>query len=818
MPTNQSHLYAEAKSQALVRLVICAFMGVYYAMFGLANHPVYLAFAGYTISLFAWTRYRKGNPRITAAISLVVDNAFAICGLNVTGESGTFLLFFLIHISFAYGLRFGREYLISSLLLSCLGVSWLYLTAAPWQGRIHFLLSFLFGMPFIAFYVYALTERLRISEALAKKSDERTAQLLTFLTHDIRAPLQSLLESVRRLKCDNSSPKNRFSLSAMERIVIFMARMVSGVLDGQRLTERSKEVPKDAREMSSSVSVNQWVFSFCEAFRDSVQSKNASFHFSLDAKIEDLDVFDRPHLERVLINVISNALRHCENGYVGVSTTLLCSAAPKVRIAVENAPSQQSPMPVRSSLDIDQLDSKLHGAGLGLDAAQDAANRAGASFKFADIDGVRFCSELEIARKTEPRSRSFSTVSPVVVISLDASDWLTYSESLGSTANIYWMSATDLEANGLPEHTNSIDPIYVYLEAKGLSGRELTISRSFSGTRYLLVSDAPNMALERVLVDEWWVRLRREAPIPTWVLALEIVDSIGHSSDNETLGLGEAYAAMRNLRILALDDNPLNLALLNAGLSNYNVKLEQFSTISEAKKELLKNKYDLLILDWNIGFSTANDLVSMLTLDFKNDSPNILILTAQEIDISAIGPAVSSRIKILVKPVTTEVIFSTLCDLASIDRSVGPRSGEIVHSEIFNFSVYLELGLTNTTLRLAEALLTEFIEELRSEFFDKQDLSGKIGRHELDLDLHKLASMCYSAGAYALGDIFKQLRYRVSVSERERISQTDCDISAAHYLYALTQKHVDWFLISLRNYLRNNADSDPASIPLTSDY
>lgn len=818
MPANKSQLYAEAKSQAQVRLVICAFMGAYYAMFGLANHPIYLTFAGYTIALMVWTINMKGNPRVTAAISLVLDNSFAICGLKVTGESGTFLLFFLIHVSFAYGLRFGREYLVASLLLSCLGVSWLYLEAAPWQGRIHFLLSFLFGMPFIALYVYALTERLRASEAAAKRSDERTAQLLTLLTHDIRAPLQSLLESVRRLKSASSSSRNRLSLSAIERIVTFMATMVSSALDGERLTERPNVIADDASTTSLSVSVNQWIFTFFEVFRDSVQAKSALLRFSLDAKIYGLDALDFFHLERALINVISNALRHCENGYVVISTTLVSGPMPKIRISIENSSCQQSAELVRHSFDIVPLGVKLHGTGLGLEATQNAAIRAGASFTFEDIDGARFLSVFEIERRFEPRLLSFSTARPVVVISSDVSDWLKYFESLGGTANIYWMSATNVEVNGLPKITYNSEPIYIYIDTKGRFESEVAIPQSLSGTRCLWVSDAPNMTPERVLVGEHWVSLHRDAPFATWVLALEIADSLADSIGNEDLNLGNAKAAVRNLRILALDDNPLNLLLLDAGLRAYDVNLEQVSTVSEAKSALKINKYDLLILDWNIGVTTAHDFLSMAAPHFVGDPPNILILTAQELDIGSIKKSTTSRITILVKPVSSEVIFSALCDLANIDGAVNLIRTAINPNEVFNFSGYLDLGLTAITLKLAEGLLTTFIEELRVEFFDVPNFETNMSRYELDLHLHKLASVCYSAGAYTLGDIFKRLRIGAPASESEGMSHTDFKLSEARHVYGMTRVHVEWFLVSLRNYLQNDVDSRPAPILRRPDF
>lgn len=139
-----SSKHRELLSQARIRIAICSFMGGYYLIFGIVNHPVYLLFVGYSLAMLLLTRASARVNYISPVVTLLIDNGFTICGLHVTGERGTFLLFFLIHLSFAYGIRFGIRYLFLSLAISCAGVSWLYMASAPWAGRIHFLLSFLF--------------------------------------------------------------------------------------------------------------------------------------------------------------------------------------------------------------------------------------------------------------------------------------------------------------------------------------------------------------------------------------------------------------------------------------------------------------------------------------------------------------------------------------------------------------------------------------------------------------------------------------------------------------------------------------------------
>ena len=794
----------EVFSQAKVRVLICAFMGGYYAFFGIANHPVYLLFAIYTIGLLAASIRQIGDPKLISCFSLLIDNGFTICGLHVTGESGTFLLFFLIHISFAYGLRFGPKYLIASLTVSCLGVSWLYCASAPWQGRIHFLLSFLFGMPFISLYVYGLTEKLRRSEAFASESVFRTNQLLTFLTHDIRAPLQTLLETLDRLKGDDTSSASHASLSAMERIIEFMARMVSGVLNRQRIDGLKTESDAFDKQFISDFSINHWVVEFFETFRESVESKGATLRYRLDGEVGEQEGSASPLLERVMINVISNALRYCESGYIFVETALVQSPFTKIRITIENGiPPDKFDSPQRQAR-VKRHETSLYGAGLGIAAAQDAAIKAGASFLFSQKDHLNFSSILEFTNPVMLGRRRFKTLLPVVVISSNHKEWLKYVELFAGIACVYWTDSIPKYAHGTDLEHEYLEALYINVDVSSQITQENLRQLSLNGSRIVRAVDDPGISVEKILVDESFVKIRSEALKDTWIAALEIVNTLFTVTKKTRAPLNLRELKMGERKILALDDNPLNLSFLSSGLKKFYINVVTVSTIVDARKAIKVERYDALILDWNIGLSNANELLSVFSDEQITNPPHILLLSAQKLESSELRAQKGQRLRMLTKPVSNDTIHAALCQLIDNDDATLELETTYAPDDIFNFRSYLETELTERTVRVTESLLMEFVESLNGALVSRPGIFERTKNQEFESEIHRLASMCYSAGAYALGDCFKSIRSISTLEAAGDESRIFPQIVSAQRVYQMTRTHIVWFLASLRTYIKQH--------------
>ena len=791
-------LSGEIISQSRVRIVICSFMGGYYSAFGIPNHPVYLAFALYSMTLLFYAQRSQAAWRIVPSLTLLLDNGFAIYGLHVTGERGAFLLFFLIHFSFAYGIRFGRSYLIASLTISCIGVTWLYRQSFPWQGHIHFLLSFLFGMPFISFYFYVLTSKLRRSEAKATMNADQTTQLLTFLAHDIRTPLHQLLIAIKKLQETSYTALSAPSLHHMEQLVNMMARMCSGVVGSPSVTVSA--LTKYTIETSNSLpaTVNLRIVAFVELFRQRIESQGATLRYSLASDIAQNINIDISVVERALLNVISNAVRYCQNGYVEIRTRSEGSHGKTIRVEIENGFPSDPHNPEASFAPKTEDSSLFYGTSIGMDSIRAIALSAGGAFSFQVVNSSCFLSSLTLPANELPTACGVKSVYPVVVISNDFDLIERCAEKLNSVANVYRFPSFEKFTSHIESYGGEIAAIFTeYPDTDNPTA--LATFADFSAGHGLVVAICSDLEhLDQISIQSPRVKVAREAADNTWIQAMQLSEGLRMSETCPSTKMNYQLRTLASAKILALDDNPLNLSLLAVGLKNYGLSIKSISSLGAGMRELSKENYDILILDWNVGDCTALDFLQNIQNCRRSTSLRILLLTAQELEIEKMEIPFVENIRLLTKPIDNAAIFLAIKNLwlSNTYRAVGELESN--PKELFFCDSYMEMDWSSDSIAMVDELLGEFLNSIQERLADLEIAGNVLAKEDVARRLHTLASMCYSVGAYALGDLFKIYQDRILSDAPVDASQSSRGFTGARDLLALTKMHISIFQLSIR--------------------
>lgn len=791
-------LSGEIVSQSRVRIVICSFMGGYYSVFGVPNHPVYLAFALYSMALLFYAQRRQTAWRIVPSLTLLLDSGFAIFGLHVTGERGAFLLFFLIHFSFAYGIRFGRSYLIASLTISCIGVTWLYRQSFPWQGHIHSLLSILFGMLLISFYFYVLTSKLRRSEAEATMNAEQTTQLLTFLAHDIRTPLHQLLIAIKQLQETSYTALSAPSLHHMEQLVNMMARMCSGVVGAPSATDGASAKYTIEASNSRPATLNQRVVEFVELFRERIESRGATLRYSLASDIAPNINIDISVVERALLNVISNAVRYCQNGYVEIRTRSEGSHGKTIRIEIENAFTSDSLNSETSFSSKAEDNSLFYGTSIGMDSMRAVALSAGGAFSFQIINSSCFLSSLTLPANELPTADGVKSVYPVVLISNDIDLIERCADKLDPVVNVYRFPSFEKFTSHIESYSGEIAAIFT--EYPDINNPiALATFVDFSASHGLVVAICPDLEhLEQITIQSARIKVNREAADNTWIQAMQLSEALRISEACPSTKMNHQLRTLASAKILALDDNPLNLSLLVVGLRNYGLSIKSISSLAAGMRELSQENYDILILDWNVGDCTALDFLQNIQKLHRSTSLRILLLTAQDLEIEKINIPFVENIRLLIKPIDNATIFFALKDLwlSNTYRTVGEL--ESSPKEIFFCDNYMEMDWSSDSITVVHDLLGEFLISIQERIADLEIAGNVLAKEDVARRLHALASMCYSVGAYALGDLFKIYQGQILSEVPVDASQDGRGFAASRDLLSLTKMHISIFRLSIR--------------------
>lgn len=253
------------------------------------------------------------------------------------------------------------------------------------------------GKLFVAAAIRDTTERRLVNEELvaAQKEAERAnrakSRFLATASHDLRQPMQTIqLLNASMLKFV-PEPQVRELLQQQGQAIESMTRLLNALLDISRLESGAIEP----------VSVN---FSVAEVFQDLRSEFSSLAHArGIDLRIEQPRVVlssDRTLFYQLLQNLVANALKYTDNGWVRVS----CSAdTDAVVVAVEDSgigiPGDKLERIFDEYYQVDTHGTKRMGVGLGLAIVKEVARLLGFTVRIQSRVGQGTQASLRIPGK-----------------------------------------------------------------------------------------------------------------------------------------------------------------------------------------------------------------------------------------------------------------------------------------------------------------------------------------------------------------------------------------------------------------------------------
>ncbi|MGB0684051.1 MAG: response regulator [Magnetovibrionaceae bacterium] len=127
----------------------------------------------------------------------------------------------------------------------------------------------------------------------------------------------------------------------------------------------------------------------------------------------------------------------------------------------------------------------------------------------------------------------------------------------------------------------------------------------------------------------------------------------------------EQAAALADLKILVVDDNPVNLDIFNRTLSGWGLQVAQAEGVEQAWQYLAENQVDVVLVDLLMPEQSGGVLVERLRADER--SSEIKIVMASSVLANEAGDSVDLE-KVdhfLTKPVRQSTLFNTLAELVA---------------------------------------------------------------------------------------------------------------------------------------------------------
>lgn len=192
-----------------------------------------------------------------------------------------------------------------------------------WLSSTAYFLYFLFFLMVLVVFVIRLHRRTKLQMQLhtmemnIKKQneiDEAKMRFLTNISHDLRTPLSLIITPLERLlNTENCMGDVRNDLELMHRNAILMLEEVNQLLELRRLDNGRSNLNLSHGDLTA------FVKEVCTSFECNAANKGIRFHVEIKDEAIEMD-FDRNKIQRILMNLISNALKfNVEDGSVTVT-------------------------------------------------------------------------------------------------------------------------------------------------------------------------------------------------------------------------------------------------------------------------------------------------------------------------------------------------------------------------------------------------------------------------------------------------------------------------------------------------------------------
>jgi PAS domain S-box-containing protein len=166
----------------------------------------------------------------------------------------------------------------------------------------------------------------------AEQASEAKARLLAVISHEIRSPLSTITMLAEILQQTGGDERQQKHLLRLKSASQHLAELVNDLLDYSKL--EAGKMPLDRREFS----LRELLESVSQRLQSRAEQKGLPLLIEVDASLPDRLVGDPLKLGQVLTNLMGNAVKFTESGFVQVTAAVVerHPAAVSIEVAVQD--------------------------------------------------------------------------------------------------------------------------------------------------------------------------------------------------------------------------------------------------------------------------------------------------------------------------------------------------------------------------------------------------------------------------------------------------------------------------------------------------
>ncbi len=329
--------------QVLIRIVIGLTACLYLLTLKLGGSDnfagpliVWLAvgFMAASLMLFLGVLLFPAPSPLRRILGIGLDMATTSVVMGLAGEQGAPLLAVYLWVIIGNGFRYGLSYLTLATILAVTGFGTVMALSAYWHEHGFFGASFLLVLLLIPPYMAALLRKLTEAIRRANEASRAKSQFLAKMSHELRTPLNGVIGMSDLLMDSDLSREHRSLARTIQSSARTLLGIIENVLDFSKI--EAGRITLECVELD----LHRLLADIIKMFRAQAQRKGLALHLRIDPQVPFLLRGDPLHLRQIVTNLVSNAVKFTEVGWVELRVRLARSATAespaRLRLEVED--------------------------------------------------------------------------------------------------------------------------------------------------------------------------------------------------------------------------------------------------------------------------------------------------------------------------------------------------------------------------------------------------------------------------------------------------------------------------------------------------